>query len=232
MMRNPKEKFKTYKDVFDEFTLRNLFKLSKNHFEELKSPISIGKEGNIFTAETKDGKKVIVKIYRLETCDFNRMYSYIKYDPRYSGLKKNKRKVIFAWAQREYRNLLKVREIGVRAPTPIVLKDNILVMELIGDAAPSPKLKDAIPKNPNKFYKKIAEYMKKMYKKGYVHADLSEFNILNYNESPVFIDFSQCTPIDAPNAKEFLERDIRNITRFFKKLIKVDEERLKKHIED
>ena len=221
-MAKPKEKFKTYKSVFDNFTERNLFKLiSEGHFKGLIGPISIGKEANIFAAEKEDGSKVVVKIYRLETCDFNKMYSYIKYDPRYSGLKKKRRKVIFAWAQREYRNLLKVREIGIRAPTPIALKENILVMELVGNNKLAPKLKDLLPKSPSKFYKKVAECMKKLHKNRLVHADLSEFNILNYNENPVFIDFSQCTPLDAPNANELLERDIKNIARFFKRFIKI-----------
>ena len=76
-----REKFKTYGNVFDEFTNRNLFKLAtQGHFEELESTVSIGKEANIFTARTKDGELKIVKIYRLENCDFNKMYDYIKYE--------------------------------------------------------------------------------------------------------------------------------------------------------
>ena len=75
MPNQAKEKFKVYKNVFDNFTLRNLFKLSgQNYFDELKSPISIGKEANIFSATTKDNSVVIIKIYRLENCNFNKMY--------------------------------------------------------------------------------------------------------------------------------------------------------------
>ena len=81
LMGVTKAKFKTYKNVFDNFTDRNIFKLaSQGHFDYLESPLFIGKESNVFTA-VKDNKRVIVKIYRLETCDFNRMYDYIKYDP-------------------------------------------------------------------------------------------------------------------------------------------------------
>ena len=88
MAKITREKFKTWGNVFDQFTLRNLFELgSKGHFLELKSPISIGKEANVFSAETKDKGLIVAKIYRLETCDFNRMYDYIKYDARYLNLK-------------------------------------------------------------------------------------------------------------------------------------------------
>ena len=77
MAKITKEKFKTYGNVFDQFTMRNIFKLaSQGHFEDIMSPISIGKEANIFSAIKKDKTKVILKIYRLENCDFNIMYSY------------------------------------------------------------------------------------------------------------------------------------------------------------
>ena len=109
-----REKFKTKHGVFDEFTNRTIFKLiTEGHFKGLESPINIGKESNVFSALTKEGKRVIVKIYRLETCDFNAMYNYIKDDPRYSNLKDKKRKVIFAWVQREFRNLMNAREAQV-----------------------------------------------------------------------------------------------------------------------
>jgi len=51
LMAVTREKFKVYKNVFDNFTELTLFKLaSQGHFEELKSPIFVGKESNVFTA--------------------------------------------------------------------------------------------------------------------------------------------------------------------------------------
>jgi RIO kinase 1 len=226
-----KEKWKVWGNVFDEFTFRTLFKLaSQGHFEELKSPVSIGKESNVFSAKTDDGK-IIVKIYRLETCDFNRMYDYIKYDPRYVNLKKQKRKIVFAWTQREYRNLMKAREAGVNVPKPIAFLNNILCLEFIGDKEIASKIKDKIPKNKRDFFEKIIKNMQKLYKTGLIHADLSQFNILNLREEPVFIDFSQCTLLRNPRAEEFLKRDVRNVCNFFKKIsLKVNEEKIIKKI--
>lgn len=219
MAKITREKFKTWGNVFDAFTERLLFKLgSQGHYEDLKSPVSIGKEANVFTAETVDGKKVILKIYRLEVCDFNKMYDYIKYDARYLNIKSKRRDIIFSWAQREYRNLLKSREAGVRVPTPIECKNHVLILEHIGKEEPAPKLKDAIPDNPEKFLDKIVNYMKRLYEAGLVHGDLSEFNILNDQEKPVFIDMSQGTTTQSINAEELLERDVKNIVRFFNKI--------------
>src|SRR3989338_3165190 len=143
------EKFKTMHDVFDHFTNRSIFKLiTEGHFKGLESPISIGKESNVFSALTEEGKRIIVKIYRLETCDFNAMYSYIKDDPRYSGLKDKKRKIILTWVQREYRNLMNAREAQVSVPIPITFQNNILVLEFVGrNSEIAPRLKDKIPKN-------------------------------------------------------------------------------------
>jgi len=215
-----REKFKTMHHVFDEFTNRTLFKLiSRGYFEGLESPVSTGKESNVFSAIRKDGTKAIVKIYRLETCDFNRMYDYIKDDPRFLNLKRGKRNIIFSWVQREYRNLLKAREANVSVPTPLVFINNTIVLEFIGDSSfIAPKLKDAAPKNPKEFFEKIILNIKKLYKARLVHGDLSAFNILNYRENPVFIDFSQCTTLDCSRAQEFLERDVRNVCNFFKKI--------------
>ena len=229
----PKEEFKTWGDVFDQFTSKTLYKMiTQGHFEGLESPISIGKESNVFSAIKKDGTRVMVKIYRLETCDFNRMFDYIKDDPRFIKLRRGKRNIIFTWVQREFRNLLKAREAGLNVPTPMAFTNNVLVLEYIGDEGYiAPKLKDGIPKNPNDFFEKILTNVKKLYKAGLVHADLSAFNILNHNEIPVFIDFSQCSPIESSRAMEFLQRDIRNISSFFRKLgLKIDEEKIKEQI--
>jgi len=229
----PKEEFKTWGDVFDRFTQRTVYKLiSQGHFEGLESPISIGKESNVFSALKKDGTRVMVKIYRLETSDFNRMRDYIKDDPRYLKLKAGKRGVIFLWVQREYRNLMKAREANVNVPTPMAFSNNVLVLEFVGDKGViAPKLKDEIPKNPKDFFDKIITNMKKLHKAGLVHADLSAFNILNYNETPVFIDFSQCTTLESSRADEYLERDIKNICNFFRKLkLKVDEGKVKREV--
>jgi RIO kinase 1 len=218
MPKISKEKWKVWGNVFDEFTLRTIFKLaSQGHFETLQSPVSVGKESNIFSAG-KDNEKIIIKIYRLETCDFNRMYDYIKYDPRYINLKKQRRKVVFAWTQREYRNLMKARNAGISVPKPIAFLNNVLCLEFIGDKEPASKIKDQLPQNKEEFFEKIIKNMQKLYKSGLVHADLSPFNILNYNENPVFIDFSQCTPLNNPRADEFLLRDINNICNFFRKI--------------
>jgi RIO kinase 1 len=236
MAKVPREKFKTMHNVFDEFTNRNLFKLqSEGFFEGLKSPVCLGKEANIFTAQQKDGTLVIVKIYRLENCNFNKMLDYIKQDPRYLNFSSKRREIVFSWTQREFKNLLKAREI-IRVPTPFKVKYNIIVMELIGDNNHlSPMLKDANPTEPKVFFDKIVDNIAKLYSKGLVHGDLSQFNILNHNEEPVFIDFSQATITKNMQAEELLRRDVNNLVSYFNQYFDLNEnvesimEKIRKH---
>ena len=211
-----REEWKIYQNVFDKFTIALIRKLiSQDYFEELEMPLAVGKEANVFIAKTKDQNRVIVKIYRLENCSFNKMFDYIKQDPRYLSMRKNRRDIVFSWVQREYRNLLLARE-AINVPTPIIFKNNILVLEMIGE--PSPMLKDKKPKNPKKFLDLILKDVKSLWKQGLVHGDLSAFNILNNSEKPIFIDFSQATVTKSFDGKELLLRDLKNIKQFFAKL--------------
>ncbi len=216
--RTSQERFRTDKGVFDTFTNRNLFELkSRSYFDELISPLFVGKESNVFIAK-RGKKKVIIKIYRVQNADFKRMFQYIKQDPRYDFLRNRRREIIFAWTQREYKNLLKAERGKVKVPKTIAVRSNILIEEFIGDDNPAPPLKDAYPENPKKFFTDVVKEMKKMYKVGLVHGDLSSFNILNYDDKPVIIDFSQATLVKTPNSEELLIRDVKNIVSFFKKL--------------
>ncbi len=241
MARITHERWKVYGNVFDEFTRNDIIKLSKQkHIDELISPISIGKEANIFSArKTDQGEKEatyrIVKIYRLESCNFNKMYDYIKHDPRYFTIKKQRRQVIFSWVQREFRNLMKAREAGVKVPLPINILHHLIVMQIIGDEKTgevAQRLKQAPPKNPKVFFEKLIENIKILYQKAkLVHGDLSEYNVLNYKEMPVIIDMSQASPIDAVNADELLDRDIRNMVSYFGKHgVQMTAEELRKKI--
>lgn len=219
MAKRSKEEWKIYGNVFDNFTINTIQKLmSQKVIEGIESPVKIGKEANIFSARTRDGGKRILKIYRLESCNFNRMYQYIKSDPRFMDIKKQKRQVIFAWVKREYRNLLAARQAGMRVPTPVTSLNNIIVLEYIGDKEPASQIKDDLPENVQGFFNEIVQSLGLLYKgAGLVHADLSEYNILNYQGHPVFIDFSQATNLKDNQAQDYLKRDITNLVRFFQK---------------
>ncbi|MAG78015.1 serine protein kinase RIO [archaeon] len=212
-----KAKFIAYENVFDESTLKGLFKLSsQGYFDEIKSPIKIGKESNVFSVTYKDELRV-VKVYRTGA-NFKKMYRYLHPDPRFANVRGTKLTVIFAWARKEYRNLLKARDKKVNCPTVYAVHKNLVVMEYIGGEEPAKLLYQHKPNDPEKFYKMIIKEVKRLLDARLVHGDLSEFNILNFKEKPVVIDFSHAIDLRYPNVKELLKRDMDNVVRFFNKL--------------
>lgn len=226
--------FKTYKDVFDESAINAIWYLiTHKKIEGLESPLKIGKESNIFSALTKKNKRLAVKIYRVNTGDFFKMSHYLSMDTRFRRVER-KKQVILVWAKREYSNLMRAYKAGVNVPRPIAINENVLVMEFIGSEFPHspqpyPLLKDS--KIDQELFEKLKKELKKLYKAGLAHGDLSEFNILNKDGEPIIIDLSHATPLRAPAAKELLERDIKNICIFFnKKGVSIKEEELLDYI--
>jgi len=213
--RKKKEIQKTYSEVFDKQTLLSLTKMiSDKTIDFVDFPISTGKEANVFRAK-KDSKYLALKIYRTSTAVFKDLTKYIVGDPRFRNVKK--KNIVYIWARKEYKNLKKLSELGVRVPAPVACRDNILVMEYIGtESTPAPMLKNVEIKNPEKTFKTIIGYMKKAYKGGIVHGDMSEYNILMHKR-PVIIDVGQAVVLEHPLSNELLERDVRNITKYFRK---------------
>ena len=56
--------------------------------------------------------------------------------------KSNPRKMVKLWAEKEFRNLARLRAAGVRCPAPVHLRAHVLVMEFVGsDGVAAPRLK-------------------------------------------------------------------------------------------
>lgn len=192
--------------VFDRRSLDVLARIiKKGIIDRLVGKISEGKEASVFIA-TKDNIYRAVKIYKPETSRFfNSRHRYAK----------GRDDVEFAisYARKEYKNMEKLYNI-INIPEPIYYERNIIIMEFLGkDGIPYPQLYKVKDVDPG-WFDEIIEMVKKMYKSGYVHGDLSSYNIL-IGEKIYFIDLSQTTSIDDPKAKELLQRDLNNIGRFF-----------------
>lgn len=212
---------KTYDEVFDHNTLLALYKLiSSGVIETLEYPISTGKEGNVFLATGKNNEFFAVKIYRVATATYKNLTKYIAGDPRFRNIPRDRRGIIFLWAQKEYKNLFRIFSAGIAAPEPKKLIKNVLVMTYIGsEERAAPMLKDAILSDPKKAFEIILENVKNLYQKAkLVHGDLSEYNILVHDDDYFIIDVGQSVVLEHPLAEELLRRDVANITRFFCKL--------------
>ena len=93
-------------EVFDDKTLKVLYKLAnQGYLQSLNGVISTGKEANVFLGVDDDENNVAVKIYRIVTLDFKKLNEYIAGDPRFKSHGGNKRQLITAWTQKEFKNL-------------------------------------------------------------------------------------------------------------------------------
>lgn len=224
-------------EVFDWITLQTLYKLAnQGHIHLLNGAISTGKEANVFKGADEDGNLVAVKIYRVTTSDFKKMQYYIQGDPRFNIRSNSKRQLINNWVLKEFKNLNRAYNAGVRVPKPLIAKKNILVMEFIGDknGTPARLMQQTKISNPDNIVEKIIEYVKKLYNDAeIVHGDLSAFNILIHHDEPVIIDLSQSLVVDHPLSNELLNRDINNLIKDFKKIgIKMSKDDVKRKIKD
>jgi RIO kinase 1 len=224
-------------EVFDTITLKTLYKLAnQGYINFLNGPISTGKEANVFKGADPDGNLVAVKIYRVTNSDFKKMQYYIQGDPRFNVRGSNKRQLINNWVLKEFKNLNRAYDVGVRVPKPVVARNNVLVMEFIGDedGTPARLMRQSKISDPEYVTHKIVDYLKILYHDAkLVHGDLSGFNILMEDGEPVIIDMSQGMVVDHPMSRELLNRDINNLIKDFKKMgIEISEDEIKREIMD
>ncbi len=211
-----------FEEVFDASTLMTLYNLSnKGIIAELHGVVKAGKEARLYWGKDPEGKDLAVKIYLTVSAEFRKgKLPYIMGDPRFTRVRRDTRSLVYAWAQKEFKNLQRAYEAGVRVPKPIAVQKNILVMEFIGENGVSAPLMKEMPlKNPKRIFNRLVEYIEKLYQKArLVHGDLSEYNVMIWKGEPVLFDLSQAVPLEHPMADQFLRRDIKNLHRYFERL--------------
>jgi len=210
----------TEAEVFDKKTLMTIYEFMKDgYIDSVHYPISTGKEGNVFYATDEEDEPMALKIFRTSTSTFKRVAKYVEGDPRFKGVTGNRWKLIYAWVNKEFKNLDRYEKAGIPVPQPITFAHNCLLMEYIGDeTGPAPQLKDVVLDDPDGTYEDVLSFIIDGWQEAHlVHGDLSEYNILMMDGEPIMIDVGQAMTRDHYNAKELLERDIHNINSFFKR---------------
>jgi RIO kinase 1 len=205
--------------VFDRRTLITLHHLmNRGFFQVLNGAVGTGKEARVYWGSTRDGGIVAVKIFATVAAEFRRRLPYIEGDPRFHRMPKTTIGRIDLWARKEFRNLQLAHGAGVACPRPITVRNNVLVMEFIGeDGVPAPLMAHVEEVNPN-HYSQVLENVKRLYRSaGLVHADLSEYNVFIHQGRAILFDFGSAVDLRHPRAHHFLMRDITTINRFFSK---------------
>ena len=222
MKEKRSEELEVLEEVFDRSTLMVIYDfLNKGVLGDIFGVVSAGKESRVYWAKSKDGQELAVKIYLTVSAEFKKgMLPYIEGDPRFKGIKHDTRSLIFTWARKEYRNLEQATWAEVRVPKPMVVRNNVLIMEFIGkDGKSAPSMKEQQPEQPKRIYGEILNYLERLYCKAeLVHGDLSEYNIMIWKKHPVLFDVSQAVLISHPMAGFLLRRDLTNLNRFFSRM--------------
>lgn len=120
------------------------------------------------------------------------------------------------WKNAEVDALYRLVAADVRVPRPFGYFNDVLIMELVTDAAgdPAPRLGEVeltadLAREHHAF---LMRQIVRMLGAGLIHGDLSEFNILLAPEGPVIIDLPQVVNASGNNAAfAMLERDVNNI---------------------
>ncbi|MGH2536714.1 MAG: RIO1 family regulatory kinase/ATPase [Candidatus Promineifilaceae bacterium] len=202
--------------------------------------VRAGKEANVYccqASEAAGGGLLAVKLYR------PRMLRTLKNDADYKAgrqlrdeggkqLRGRREQLALAkktrfgkgldaawWIGNECRLQSQLYLAGADVPRPVAHQGNAILMAYVGDeAGPAPALSDvSLPAaQVRPLFERVMANVQRMLDHHLVHADLSAFNILYWEGRLTLIDFPQM--VDArknPNAKAFLERDVRRVCDYF-----------------
>lgn len=211
-------------EVFDQRTLLSLYDLlNTGKLRQVMGVISAGKESRVYHGVAGDGSETAVKIYLVSSAEFRRnRLQYVVDDPRFKSIPGDFRKFIYLWSRREYANLVEAFEAGVAVPKPIAQKENILVMQFLGEnGVRYPLLVEESFEYDEleNIEHQIVENLRKLYHGAeLVHGDLSEYNIVVAKDLKAYlIDLAQAVKTSHPLARHLLQKGVNTLCNFFNK---------------
>jgi RIO kinase 1 len=124
-----------------------------------------------------------------------------------------------SWLEYEYQTLLKLHRAGADVPEPFKHSSYVLLMEYIGDEAMSaPTLIDVAlpPDEAPALFERVLHNVELLLAQGWVHGDLSAYNILYWQGALTLIDFPQVVEARTnPDACSLFGRDLERVCGYF-----------------
>lgn len=124
-----------------------------------------------------------------------------------------------AWIAHEMRTLEILYQAKADVPEPILRVGPVILMEYIGDREhPAPVLVNVelAAAEAERLYRQVLDNVQLFLSLHRVHADLSAYNMLYWNDHLTIIDFPQAVdPRYNDDAFDLLVRDLRNVNDFF-----------------
>jgi len=172
------------------------------------APLGVGKESDVY--EVRSYKPLALKYHREGYTNFREVNKGREYtaDSQHSSWLYTARKA----AEREYEVLSDLYP-GVRVPRPIDHNRHAIVMEQMDGVELSRARLASEQAQP--VLDLVLREVGKAYDAGYVHADMSQYNVFVGEGGITIFDWPQAIATDHANAAELLERDIENVVDYF-----------------
>ncbi|QGN06142.1 serine/threonine protein phosphatase [Halorhabdus sp. CBA1104] len=178
--------------------------------EGVGSSLGVGKESDVY--EVQSYKPLALKYHREGYTNFREVMREREYtaDREHVSWLYTARKA----AEREYGALEELYP-GVNVPRPVDHNRHAIVMERMdGVELSRTKLE---PGQVRPVLDLILQEMASAYEGGYVHADMSEYNVFVGEDGVTIFDWPQAVETDHENAAELLQRDVENIIGYFER---------------
>ena len=179
--------------------------------DDVVAVLGTGKEANVYVGLWK-GTPLALKVYRLHNTPHKKK-SAIGYAQDRMG----------TIAAREFTVLLKAYRAGVSVPTPARRVDNMFTMRFLGNAENAPLLKDTALEDPEEVARQALRLVERLFDACIVHGDLSEYNLVYWENLLFAIDFPQAVDFSSrvdrherlKEAAPLLLRDLTNLENYF-----------------
>jgi RIO kinase 1 len=124
-----------------------------------------------------------------------------------------------SWIMHEFTLLQTLHAKGADVPEPIEHGEQALLMEFIGDeldAAPTLNDVEIESSDAQRLFERVIFNVELLLELGWVHGDLSPYNLLYHHGRLVLIDFPQVVDCqNNPRARGIFERDIERVAQYF-----------------
>ncbi len=207
MVKSSSVPYKGYQLVFRGFDALALHAVSrKGTVTALGCQLGVGKEAVVY--EGMGLGPVALKFHRVGQQSFQTVRRSRTYMPEYRH---------FPWifassfsARQEY-DALHALHGEIAVPVPVDINRNLIVMTYIHGCP----VVQATLENPADVFEEVVENVRGAYALGYIHGDLSEFNVMVDGKQAWIIDWPQWVDPAHPSADEILLRDVTNICTYF-----------------
>ncbi|SFR38922.1 RIO kinase 2 [Halogeometricum rufum] len=202
------EGYKLAVEGYDALALRTFSK--RDTIQGVGAPLGVGKESDVF--EVQSYKPLALKFHREGYTNFREVMREREYtsENQHVSWLYTARKA----AEREY-EVLEDLYPDVSVPRPIDQNRHAIVMEKLGGVELDRAKLEA--GQVIGVLDLVLHEIAAAYDAGYVHADMSEYNVAVGEQGVTVFDWPQAVSTDHDNARELLARDVKNVLDYFRR---------------